>query len=61
MTTIYRVLKPGRVEIFEDTTQDKFGAHGWIRLDCTSLAIMQTLAPAPDFGPDDSCMQTAIR
>jgi|SRR5450759_4324621 hypothetical protein len=60
ITTIYRVLGPGRVEIFEDTTQDKFGVPGWTRLDCATLAALQTIGTLTDFGPDDSCTATTV-
>jgi hypothetical protein len=61
VTTIYRVLGPGRVEVFVDGTQDKFSAtRAWIRLDCQTLASASTLATSPDFGPDESCVQTSI-
>ena len=60
ITTIYRVLGPGRVEIFEDTTQDRFGVPGWTRLDCATLAALQTVGTLPDFGPDDSCTATTV-
>ena len=60
ITSIYRVLGPGKVEIFVDTTRDKFGAPGWTRLDCATLAASQTIGTQPDFGPDDSCTLTTV-
>ena len=60
ITTIYRVLGAGRVEIFIDSTQDRFSAGGWQRLDCTRLTLGQSLAPAPDFGPDNTCVETPL-
>ncbi len=54
------MLGPGKVEIFVDSTHDKFGVPGWTRLDCTSLAVAQTNAQQPDFGPGDSCTQTTV-
>lgn len=61
ITQIYRVLGPARVEIFVDSTQDKFGSGGWSRLECTSLASSGTSEPPqPNFGPGASCSETAI-
>lgn len=59
-TAIFRVLAGGRVEVFVDTTQDRFGDRGWERLDCPTLAHAETLAPVPDFGPDGSCVATSL-
>jgi hypothetical protein len=58
ITSIYRIIGRGRVEVFIDSTQDRFGSEGWQRLNCLTLAIVQT--PAPDFGPDDSCAETPL-
>lgn len=63
ITSIYRVLGAGRVEIFIDSTQDRFAAaadRGWQRLDCSTLATVQSPAPAPDFGPDNTCVATPL-
>src|SRR5439155_23353744 len=55
ITSIYRVLPGGRVEIFIDSTQDRFAAdRGWQRLDCATLVMVQSTSPAPDFGPDNT-------
>jgi hypothetical protein len=60
ITTTYRVLSAGKVEVFMNTTQDKFGPEGWARFDCQTLASMTSIAEGPDFGVDDSCTQTTI-
>ena len=60
LTTIYRVLGPGRVEVFINQTHDRYSAGGWLRLDCSTLARTDSTTPAPDFGPDDSCVETTL-
>jgi hypothetical protein len=60
ITTIYRVLSAGKIEVFMDTTQDKYGAQGWLRFDCRTLASATSMAEGLDFGVDDSCTQTRI-
>jgi hypothetical protein len=60
ITTIYRVLSAGQIEVFMDTTRDRFGDQGWLRFDCKTLASAATLANGPDFGVDDSCTQTTL-
>jgi hypothetical protein len=58
ITSIYRIIDRDRVEVFIDSTQDRFGSGGWQRLNCLTLTIVQ--APAPDFGPDNSCAETPL-
>lgn len=61
ITSIYRVLGAGLVEIFIDSTQDRFASdRGWQRLDCSTLATVHSLALAPDFGPDNTCVATPL-
>ena len=60
ITTIYRVLPGGAVEIFIDSTQDKFGDGRWDRLACRTLAAFENGSVANDFGPDDSCVATPL-
>lgn len=60
ITSIYRVLGGGRVEVFVDDSRDRYPAvGGWARLDCSALATPGSLAPPPDFGPDD-CLVTPL-
>ena len=61
ITSIYGVVAGGRVQIFIDSTQDRYSDRGWQRLDCSTLATVQSLAPARDFGPDDSCVATPLQ
>ncbi|MHB8890700.1 MAG: hypothetical protein ACYC65_01490 [Candidatus Limnocylindrales bacterium] len=61
ITTIYRVLPDGSVEIFIDSTQDRFaGVRGWERLTCRTLARFENGTLSPDFGPDDTCVAAPI-
>jgi hypothetical protein len=60
ITSIYRVLGAGRVEVFIDSTQDRWSDRTWERLDCSTLGTVDSFAPAPDFGRDDSCMETPL-
>lgn len=61
ITSIYRVVAGGAVQVFIDSTQDRFAAdRGWQRLDCSTLATVQSPAPAPDFGPDNTCVATPL-
>lgn len=61
ITTIYRVVSAGKIEVFMDTTQDRYSEPaGWWRFDCKTLSPLETPAE-PDFVVDDSCTQTAIR
>lgn len=61
ITWIYRILGPGHAEVFFDQTQDHWSAGGWLRLDCSALVAIDSTAPAPDFGPADSCVETTLR
>lgn len=62
ITWIYRVLGPGRIEIFIDSSQDRFAAdRGWQRLDCTTLFTWPSATSTPEFGPDGTCVETPVR
>ena len=61
VTSIYRILGAGHVEVFIDQTQDHWSAGGWLRLDCPALAAIDSAAPAPDFGPGDNCVEATLR
>jgi hypothetical protein len=58
--TIYRVLAAHRVELFVDSTKDRYGFPGWTRLRCSSLSLAAVDDPRPDFGPDNSCVQSRL-
>jgi hypothetical protein len=55
ITMIYRVLGTGIVQVFVDSTHDRFAAQVWTRLDCTTLS-----GSASEFGPDQ-CTETPVR
>ena len=59
ITTIYRVLGPGQVEIIIDTRQDPYSNRGWAHLLCPRL-IAQEGQPQPDFGWGDDCVGLPI-
>jgi hypothetical protein len=59
--TIYRALEPHRVEVFVDSTLDRYGFPGWARFDCATLSLSGAADPKPDFGPDNSCVQSRLQ
>ena len=59
VTFIYRILPDGRIEVFVDSTQDRFGSRTWARLDCTRLEPILGAQVQPAFGPGD-CRETAL-
>ncbi len=62
ITSVYRVLQDGRVEVFVDTTYDLAGPNPpprWIRLDCRALGIIEGAPAQPAFGPAD-CDETPL-
>jgi hypothetical protein len=68
ITSIYRVRDGGQVEIFIDSTRDRYAGLGprWQQFECPTLNIadLTTVSPPPDpapwFGPDSSCVATAL-
>jgi hypothetical protein len=61
ITTTYRVLPDGKVEIITDSTRDRYAAPGSLeRLVCRTLALVEGGTPSIDFGPDDSCVVAPI-
>ena len=60
ITTIYRVLPDGSVEVFIDSTQDKWGSGRWEHLSCRTLAHYENGTFSNDFGPDDTCVATPL-
>ncbi len=61
ITKIYRVLSPGHVEIFIDATKDRFGSGTWEKYTCRTLHLVKGGRVEPDFGPDDSCVESTTR
>ena len=60
ITWIYRVLSPGHLEVFIDSTQDRYSPRTWLKLTCSTLGLIDAGLVTPDFGPDDSCTETTI-
>ncbi|HEX5823407.1 MAG TPA: hypothetical protein VFY18_03015 [Candidatus Limnocylindrales bacterium] len=66
ITSIYRVLPGGSVEVFIDSTQDVWSARTWLRLACPGLSLIEGAAGQPAFGPglgsqpDGECVETTI-
>ena len=61
ITSIYRVLPGGAVEVFIDSTQDVWSAKTWLHLACPDLALIDGAAGQPAFGPGERCIETTIR
>jgi hypothetical protein len=60
VTSMYRVLPLGNVEVFIDSTKDKYGSGTWTKQACQTLQAVTTRDVVPDFGIDDSCVETTI-
>ncbi len=58
ITTIYRVLAPGHAEVFTDATKDRFGSGGWEKRTCRTLRLVKGGPVEPDFGPDETCVES---
>lgn len=57
---VFRVLAPGRIEVFVDSTQDAWSARTWERYACPSLVVTFDSLPRPEFGMDESCTATTL-
>lgn len=51
LTWIYRVLPNGAVEVFIDSTQDRWSARTWLHLACPGLSLIEGDPAQPAFGP----------
>lgn len=60
ITSIYRVLPDGSVEIFIDSTRDRFGSGSWLHVSCRTLARRDGTGARNDFGPDDTCVAVPL-
>ncbi len=66
ITFIYRVLAGGTVEVFIDSTHDRWSAMTWLHLICPGLTLTEDDPMAFDFGPGISaerggeCKETSI-
>jgi hypothetical protein len=58
--TIYRVTDAGTVEVFIDSTKDRWSAMTWLRLECPELALDPAAQGQPAFGPAEGCVETTI-
>lgn len=59
ITTIYRMLGSGHVEIFVDSTKDRYGG-GWSKLTCATLDPVPGRTIGPDLAINDSCVASDI-
>jgi hypothetical protein len=60
ITTLYRVQPDGRLEIFIDSTKDRWSAMTWLRLECLTLALASDAPGQPAFGPGAGCRETTL-
>ena len=66
ITSIYRILPGGAVEVFIDSTQDAWSAKTWLRLACPGLSLVVGAPDQPAFGPGlgpqrgGECAETTI-
>jgi hypothetical protein len=58
--TVFRVLGPGRVEIYVDSTQDAWSNRTWSHSLCSSLAFDETAPQSPEVGWGDDCTTEEI-
>lgn len=58
VTTIYRVISPGRVEIYVDATKDRFGSGAWEKYTCRGLRLVPGGPVEPWFAGDASCVES---
>lgn len=59
VTYIYRVLGPGQVVVFVDTTRDRYGSRGWEKYTGRALRRFTSGRVDPDFGIDASFTESA--
>lgn len=66
ITFIYRVLPDGSVEVFIDSTHDKWSAMTWLHLACPGLSLVDGAPGQPAFapglgdGPAEVCLETTL-
>lgn len=61
VTTIYRSVAPGRVEVYVDATKDRFGSGRWEKYTGKGLRLIQGGPVSPSFAPDGSFVESAAR
>jgi hypothetical protein len=62
ITSIYRILAAGSIEVFVDQRQDRYSKGGWYRLACPGLRLIEGWRE--DFVPglrDGDCTVTTLR
>jgi hypothetical protein len=63
ITSIYRILPNGAVEVFIDSTQDTWSAKTWLHLACPGLSLIDGAPAQPAFGPrgpGGDCSETTL-
>jgi len=63
ITSIYRILAAGSIEVFVDQRRDRYSKGGWLRLACPGLRLIDESQWLEDFVPglrDDDCTVTPI-
>jgi hypothetical protein len=66
ITSIYRILPGGAVELFIDSTQDAWSARTWLHLACPGLSLIPDAPAQPAFGPGlgpqpgGECVETTV-
>lgn len=61
ITYVYRILADGHLEIFIDSTRDRFGVQTWTKFDCRSFDVQSGANPRRIFEPNATCIETTIR
>ena len=54
ITTIYRIVSRGTIEVIVDARRNQFASRDWTILDCPFLRLLDG-EPAPNFGPGEDC------
>jgi hypothetical protein len=61
ITSVYRILADGAVEVFIDSTHDAWSSRSWLRLACEEFVLIDGAPGQPAFGPAEGCLETTIR
>ena len=61
ITSVYRILPDGAIEVFIDSTHDAWSSKSWLHLACQELALIDGAPGQPAFGPAEGCVETTIR
>jgi hypothetical protein len=63
ITSIYRILPGGSIEVFVDQRRDRYSKGGWYRLACQGLTRLQGSPWQDDFAPglrEGDCTVTTL-